>query len=167
MSSDGPGAACPGDHMLTFEPVPIASVKRRMSELRRAIEGFDEQVGPLSKEASELVNVRWGPPMRAGNDKSHLARQVERGLELAGVGQEERLLERVLLEEALRDDVEAGTHERRQRCGWGRVAVPVGAGVGVLLAVAVSEGVNVGVSVSVGVRVIVGVSDGVHVAVGV
>ncbi|HEX4340313.1 MAG TPA: HAD-IG family 5'-nucleotidase [Polyangiaceae bacterium] len=58
--------------------VPIASVKRRMSELRRAIEAFDEQVGPLSKEASELVNVRWGPPMRAGNDKSHLARQVER-----------------------------------------------------------------------------------------
>jgi HAD superfamily 5'-nucleotidase-like hydrolase len=58
--------------------IPSASVRRRMSELRRAIESLDDSVGPLSREASELVNARWGPPMRAGNDKSHLARQVER-----------------------------------------------------------------------------------------
>ncbi len=58
--------------------VPVASVRRRMNELRRSIDALDDQVGPLSREASELVNVRWGPPMRAGNDKSHLARQVER-----------------------------------------------------------------------------------------
>jgi len=27
---------------------------------------------------SELGNARWGPLMRAGNDKSRLARQIER-----------------------------------------------------------------------------------------
>jgi hypothetical protein len=58
--------------------VPAASVRRRMNELRRSLDALDEQVAPLSREASELVNARWGPPMRAGNDKSHLARQVER-----------------------------------------------------------------------------------------
>jgi hypothetical protein len=58
--------------------VPAASVRRRMNELRRSLDALDEQVGPLSRDASELVNARWGPPMRAGNDKSHLARQVER-----------------------------------------------------------------------------------------
>jgi HAD superfamily 5'-nucleotidase-like hydrolase len=58
--------------------VPVASVKRRMQELRRALDALDAEVAPLSRVASELVNARWGPPMRAGNDKSHLARQVER-----------------------------------------------------------------------------------------
>ena len=58
--------------------VPTVSVRRRMNELRRSLDALDEAVGPLSREASELVNERWGPPMRAGNDKSHLARQVER-----------------------------------------------------------------------------------------
>lgn len=58
--------------------VPAPGVRRRMNELRRSLDALDEEVAPLSREASELVNERWGPPMRAGNDKSHLARQVER-----------------------------------------------------------------------------------------
>jgi HAD superfamily 5'-nucleotidase-like hydrolase len=58
--------------------VPASTVKRRMAELRRSLDALDGRVGPLSRDASELVNERWGPPMRAGNDKSHLARQVER-----------------------------------------------------------------------------------------
>jgi 5'-nucleotidase len=57
---------------------PFAAVRRRMQELRRALDAIDARVGPLSREASELVNERWGPIMRAGNDKSHLARQIER-----------------------------------------------------------------------------------------
>ena len=39
---------------------------------------FDERIAPLAKAASELGNATWGPLMRAGNDKSLFARQVER-----------------------------------------------------------------------------------------
>ncbi|HZW46050.1 MAG TPA: 5'-nucleotidase domain-containing protein [Microvirga sp.] len=37
-----------------------------------------EQIAPLAKAAGEVRNARWGQLMRAGNDKSHLARQIER-----------------------------------------------------------------------------------------
>jgi len=43
----------------------------------RAIE-LDEQIAPLARAASQLGNATWGPLMRAGNDKSLYARQVER-----------------------------------------------------------------------------------------
>ena len=43
----------------------------------RAIE-LDEQIAPLARAASGLGNPIWGPLMRAGNDKSLFARQVER-----------------------------------------------------------------------------------------
>ena len=33
---------------------------------------------PLAEAAAKLGNPRWGLLMRAGNDKSHMARQVER-----------------------------------------------------------------------------------------
>ncbi len=58
--------------------VSAAQVRRRLNELRRELEALDGLAAPLSRQASELVNLRWGPPMRAGNDKSQLARQVER-----------------------------------------------------------------------------------------
>ena len=44
---------------------------------QRAI-ALDERLGPLARAASEVGNARWGPLMRAGNDKSLFARQVER-----------------------------------------------------------------------------------------
>ena len=44
-------------------------------------------------------------------------RQVERLAELAGVGQEVGLLERVLAHEPLADQLEAGAHQRRQGGG--------------------------------------------------
>ena len=47
------------------------------SVTRRAIE-LDERIAPLAREASEVGNPIWGPLMRAGNDKSLFARQVER-----------------------------------------------------------------------------------------
>jgi 5'-nucleotidase len=56
-------------------PPPI---RRHMQEVRRAMESLDERIAPLSRRASELVNPSWGPLMRAGNDRSYLARQVER-----------------------------------------------------------------------------------------
>ncbi len=39
---------------------------------------LDEQIAPLARAAGALGNPVWGPLMRAGNDKSLFARQVER-----------------------------------------------------------------------------------------
>lgn len=47
-------------------------------KLREELEALDGQIGPLAQAASELMHGTWGLLMRAGNDKSHLARQVER-----------------------------------------------------------------------------------------
>ena len=48
----------------------IASLRSRTLEL-------DERITPLAREAAELENPAWGALLRAGNDKSHLARQIE------------------------------------------------------------------------------------------
>jgi HAD superfamily 5'-nucleotidase-like hydrolase len=55
-----------------------AELEARMARLRTELRRLDEQIAPLAMAAGELVNRRWGPLMRVGNDKSHLARQVER-----------------------------------------------------------------------------------------
>ncbi|MGI9622466.1 MAG: HAD-IG family 5'-nucleotidase [Acidimicrobiales bacterium] len=39
---------------------------------------LDEQIAPLARKAAELGHPVWGPLMRAGNDKSLFARQVEK-----------------------------------------------------------------------------------------
>jgi HAD superfamily 5'-nucleotidase-like hydrolase len=52
--------------------------RRRLHELRVSLREVDSRIGPLATEASRLVNERWGPLLRAGNDRSHLARQIER-----------------------------------------------------------------------------------------
>jgi len=46
--------------------------------LRERMSALDEQVAPLAQRASQIGNLRWGPLMHAGNDKSRLARQIER-----------------------------------------------------------------------------------------
>ena len=38
----------------------------------------DGEVAPIAEETGRLLNPNWGLLMRAGNDKSHLARQIER-----------------------------------------------------------------------------------------
>ncbi|MCW8985071.1 MAG: HAD-IG family 5'-nucleotidase [Thermoanaerobaculales bacterium] len=48
----------------------IASLRSQTLEL-------DERITPLAREAAELENPSWGALLRAGNDKSHLARQIE------------------------------------------------------------------------------------------
>jgi HAD superfamily 5'-nucleotidase-like hydrolase len=50
----------------------------RTIELRAQLEALDAEIGPMARAASELSNPIWGLLTRAGNDKSHLARQVER-----------------------------------------------------------------------------------------
>ena len=49
-----------------------------LSKVTAAALKLDEQIAPLARAAAELGNPLWGPLMRAGNDKSLFARQVER-----------------------------------------------------------------------------------------
>jgi 5'-nucleotidase len=49
-----------------------------MTRLRASLEALDGKIAPLARRGGEILNQRWGLLMRAGNDKSHLARQVER-----------------------------------------------------------------------------------------
>jgi hypothetical protein len=50
----------------------------RLAAIRTELEALDAELGPMARAASELSNPHWGLLTRAGNDKSHLARQVER-----------------------------------------------------------------------------------------
>ncbi len=50
----------------------------RCNDLRHRIEVLDAELAPMAKAATELSNSTWGLLTRAGNDKSHLARQLER-----------------------------------------------------------------------------------------
>jgi len=50
----------------------------RQAELRAELEALDAELGPMARAATELSNPVWGLLTRAGNDKSHLARQMER-----------------------------------------------------------------------------------------
>jgi HAD superfamily 5'-nucleotidase-like hydrolase len=54
----------------------------RMAELRAELAKLDAQIAPLAQAASLISNKNWGLLMRAGNDKSHLARQVERSADV-------------------------------------------------------------------------------------
>jgi len=53
-------------------------VAHRLDEINAESRSLDEQIAPLAQESSRLGNASWGPLMRAGNDKSLFARQVER-----------------------------------------------------------------------------------------
>jgi 5'-nucleotidase len=53
-------------------------ILEEMSALRERLEALDAEIAPLARGATEMSNPRWGLLTRAGNDKSHLARQVER-----------------------------------------------------------------------------------------
>jgi HAD superfamily 5'-nucleotidase-like hydrolase len=57
---------------------PPESLQSTMDALRSRLFALDRLIAPLARAAGELANVRWGVMMRTGNDKSYLARQVER-----------------------------------------------------------------------------------------
>lgn len=53
-------------------------IEAEMAEHRAKLLALDEQIAPLAQASATLLNPNWGLLMRTGNDKSHLARQVER-----------------------------------------------------------------------------------------
>jgi HAD superfamily 5'-nucleotidase-like hydrolase len=59
-------------------PEAAHQLEARLQELRARLLPLDGEIAPLARAAGELTNGRWGLLTRAGNDKSHLARQVER-----------------------------------------------------------------------------------------
>jgi HAD superfamily 5'-nucleotidase-like hydrolase len=61
---------------------PMGALREAIQKARAELLVLDSQIAPLAREASELSNKRWGLLMRAGNDKSHLARQVERSADV-------------------------------------------------------------------------------------
>jgi hypothetical protein len=58
--------------------VPEEQLLARQAAIRAELDALDAELGPMARAASELSNPHWGLLTRAGNDKSHLARQVER-----------------------------------------------------------------------------------------
>ena len=54
------------------------ALEASLDTLRQRILEVDAILAPMAKRSSELLNERWGLLLRAGNDKSHLARQLER-----------------------------------------------------------------------------------------
>lgn len=59
-----------------------ASLEEEIKKLREHLLTLDQEIAPLAHEASSLLNHRWGPLLRSGNDKSHLAYQVERSADI-------------------------------------------------------------------------------------
>lgn len=57
-------------------------VHDRLARLRRELQDLDDRIGPLARASAEVSHPLWGPLMRAGNDKSLLARQVERSADI-------------------------------------------------------------------------------------
>ena len=59
------------------DAAPATQLDRASAAVRSKLAELDEEIAPLATAAGRLNNSRWGLLMRAGNDKSHLARQVE------------------------------------------------------------------------------------------
>lgn len=64
-----------------YGPAPsesVSALERQMNELRAQLAELDDRIAPLAEQSATASNPRWGLLMRTGNDKSYLARQVER-----------------------------------------------------------------------------------------
>jgi len=56
----------------------VAALKAEQDRLKQAIMELDSEIAPLARASGQSGSEVWGLLMRAGNDKSHLARQIER-----------------------------------------------------------------------------------------
>ena len=64
-----------------YGPAPgddLPALEGGAQDLRTRILDLDAELSPLAQASTELTNPRWCLLTRPGNDKSHLARQVER-----------------------------------------------------------------------------------------
>jgi 5'-nucleotidase len=64
-----------------YGPAPEAdgpTLDAQVQDLRGQLLALDAEIAPLAQAGTELTNPRWGLLTRAGNDKSHLTRQIER-----------------------------------------------------------------------------------------
>ena len=59
-------------------PTTVPEIQERLRVLRTATEALDQLVAPLARRSAHLGHEHWGLLLRAGNDKSRLARQIER-----------------------------------------------------------------------------------------
>lgn len=64
------------------EPDDAALIEKKMDRLWASIEELDAVIAPLAREASTVSNQAWGLLLRAGNDKSLLAHQLERSADV-------------------------------------------------------------------------------------
>lgn len=58
--------------------VSLERLDAQLGTLRDRLNALDQEIAPLAEAAAGISHPRWGLLMRTGNDKSHLARQVER-----------------------------------------------------------------------------------------
>ena len=56
----------------------VGKIRRAMMKIQERLTDLDQQISPLAEAAGNLLNPNWGLLMRTGNDKSHMARQIER-----------------------------------------------------------------------------------------
>jgi HAD superfamily 5'-nucleotidase-like hydrolase len=56
----------------------VAELEREVAALRERVTALDGTIAPIAAAAAALGNPRWGLLLQAGNDKSHLAKQLER-----------------------------------------------------------------------------------------
>ena len=59
-----------------------ARLTREIAEVRQRAIDLDERIAPIAREASMVGNPLWGPLLRAGNDVSDLARQLEKSADV-------------------------------------------------------------------------------------
>lgn len=57
-------------------------IKDEMDSVRQDLIAVDEAIRPLAEKDGRAFNKKWGYLLRAGNDKSHMTRQIERHADL-------------------------------------------------------------------------------------
>jgi len=65
------------DEGSTASSIGAGEIAGGISQLREELAALDRRIEPLAARANTLHNPVWGPIMRAGHDKSYLARQLE------------------------------------------------------------------------------------------
>jgi HAD superfamily 5'-nucleotidase-like hydrolase len=55
-----------------------SGIQERLKAIRAASDALDQRILPLVRGSGQVGHPVWGPVMRAGGDKSRLARQIER-----------------------------------------------------------------------------------------